>query len=142
MLPSNPLLACAGCATVLTPGIIYRPPEMLLPVECRRSAAIVLPSSDIWAFGVIAYELITGSPAFPSGSSRSDIADQISGRRPLPWEAEGAGERVGRCDALGDMGSVMFACVHRCADKRPTAADVVSRISEVLACAATSTGTV
>jgi hypothetical protein len=48
----------------------------------------VEPSADVWALGMVAYELLTRSRAFPSGMDQDEICDQITGKAALPWEAE------------------------------------------------------
>ena len=114
------------------PGIIYRPPEFLAASEkaAAAGAAAVAPAAaaaDIWAFGVIAYELLTGTPAFPHGSSRTDICDQVSGRAPLPWE-EGSDSRGAIEGQLGNMHTIVLRCLSRATSERPTAQGVVRAI--------------
>ena len=63
---------------------------------------------DIWAIGVIAFELLTGERVFPVVAAESQEAcDErvkagIAGRLPLPWEpkAEGCSERLAKMRGL------------------------------------------
>ncbi|MGC9535337.1 protein kinase domain-containing protein [Streptomyces sp. UG1] len=53
----------------------YTPPELLWP-EIDERGTRVRPSADIWAFGVLAHTVLTGSFALPGGSTeaRADAA--------------------------------------------------------------------
>jgi serine/threonine protein kinase len=66
----------------------FAPPEVVRALQAGKFQMKVEPSSDVWALGMVAYELLTRSRAFPSGMDQDEICDQITGKAPLPWEAE------------------------------------------------------
>ena len=122
----------------MVPGIIYRPPELLAAADtaarAASAAAAAHPAADIWAFGVISFELLTNSPAFSHGSTRKQIADQISGRAGgLPWEAGGPGEPEDpRLALLRGMRPLVLQCLSRNPTERPAAAEVAASVDASL----------
>lgn len=54
--------------------------------ESKEKTIVASPAMDMWALGLMAYELLTDTSAFPMGTSASAVCDQITGRQPLPWE--------------------------------------------------------
>ena len=85
---------------------------------------------DIWAVGVIAFELLTGERAFPTHSmsaveAASAAQEAIAGRALLPWEgsSEATQERLER---LRGLRRTVMRCLERDPARRPTAAALVS----------------
>ena len=64
----------------------YTPPEVIHSLEAGSRTIVADPAADMWAFGAIAYELLTGAPIFPRGTPLPDVLAQLAGRQPLPWE--------------------------------------------------------
>lgn len=58
-------LYAAGKAARLTYSLAYSPPETLKDFNDGERTVVADPSVDMWAVGIIAYELITGKPSFP-----------------------------------------------------------------------------
>jgi serine/threonine protein kinase len=115
------------------PGIIYRPPEVLAATEAGGAALPAQPAVDIWAFGVIAFELLTNSPAFAHGSTRKEIGDQISGRQGgPPWEEVWGPGLEDRLVPLRGLRDLVLQCLSRDPAARPAAAEVVVGVSEEL----------
>ena len=93
-------------------------PEVAAAWETGATSVIVSPAVDIWAFGVLAYELLTHRHAFPRTLSEAAIWDQVTGRVALPWETlDGEGTNNFRARAKG----IVLECLHRDAAQRPTA---------------------
>jgi serine/threonine protein kinase len=93
-------------------------PRYLAP-ECYEGT--FLPASDVFAFGLILFEILAGCPAFPAGMSAYQIAFKVvEGERPeIPDSvARGARELIEDCWAHEP-------------DDRPTFAAIVDRLAEM-----------
>jgi serine/threonine protein kinase len=77
------------------------------------------PAADVWALGIVAYELLSNSRVFPVHVPPETIRAQIMGAQKLPWEAE-----VPR--ALRTAKHSILQCLLRDPDSRPTAAQVAA----------------
>jgi serine/threonine protein kinase/CHASE2 domain-containing sensor protein len=62
-------------------GIILGTPAYMAPEQARGKA--VDRRADIWAFGVVVYEMLTGEPAF-KGRTTSDVLDEVL-HRDVDW---------------------------------------------------------
>ena len=71
----------SGRATLL--GVILGTAAYMAPEQAKGKA--VDRRADIWAFGVVVYEMLTGKRAFDGASSASVIA-AILEREPAPLE--------------------------------------------------------
>ena len=116
---------CAGSTAGLAFSLKYAPPEVIGALESGCRTVHVDAAVDIWAIGVIAFELLTGERAFPvEGMSAAEAEkaaqDAIAGRKPLPWEvlSEGAKERLGKMRGLK---RTVLRCLERDPAKRPGA---------------------
>ena len=99
----------------------YVAPEVLAAVEAGDASIETSAAADIWALGVIAYELLTNSRAFGMGTTRAVITAQVLGREAAPWEQE---PRAVGAKLRGLRRSVM-SCLQRDPEQRPTAAQLV-----------------
>jgi serine/threonine protein kinase len=82
------------------------------------------PSQDIWALGVVAYECLTHSAAFPVFCTREDIDAAAQGTCPYPWEADKRSMLFVKSKAR----PLIEACLSRSAARRPTAQQLLARI--------------
>jgi Tol biopolymer transport system component len=83
----DPSRAAADSPTILTPSMTLRGAVMgtaacMSPEQARGRA--VDARTDIWAFGCLGFELLTGRPAF-AGESTTDILAAVVGRDP-EWD--------------------------------------------------------
>jgi serine/threonine protein kinase len=135
--PSNVLLrsdgSCCltdfGLAGILDGTHAYVPPigtsDYAAPEQRETFAGTdghqMRPSGDVWAFGVIAWRVLTGEMPFPgqSPSSRADSAGQFArGDRPLRAPT----------GLAAHWSSLLMDCLVPQAKARPSAAEVVDRI--------------
>ena len=102
----------------------YSSPEVALAREAGATTVEASEAADMWALGLISFELLTGS-AVLSGPMipREDIMDRLCGRLPLPWEEEGW-ETAETRRSLAGLKSAVMACLQRDPAQRPTAAGV------------------
>lgn len=88
------------------------------------------PAADIWAIGLIAYELIHRQRAFREFSwTFTDVLDAAAAAKAYPWE-----DRPGtfkRDPDLRALGSVVRACLARDASARPTAGQLVQKLNRL-----------
>ena len=77
----------------------------------------------MWALGVIAFELLTGTMLFAHGESRGAAIDKLAGRATLPWEAAGKEAKLAK---LRRLKGTVLACLDRDPAKRPTARALVN----------------
>jgi serine/threonine protein kinase len=124
----------AGHTTRLTFSLAYSPPEALQALQEGGVTVTADAAADMWAISVIAYELITHSPAFPVLAwSRTHAADAALGRRPYHWESQvGTFQNAPELRALG---GAIRACLSRDPAARPTAASLLSEINSLFDCA-------
>ena len=103
----------------------YAAPEVVHALEAGSREIHVDPAVDIWAVGVIAYELLTGERAFPvyavsSAEQQNSAQAALAGRTKLPWEGTGV-ETEAQLQKLRGLRRTVLKCLDRQPDKRPTA---------------------
>jgi WD40 repeat protein/tRNA A-37 threonylcarbamoyl transferase component Bud32 len=95
-----------GDAASLTPtGALVGTPRYLAPELTRGEEA--LPSSDVYALGVVLYECLVGHPPFPAGGGEVPVVElvrQIEAGNPPP-------PRLGR--RLRDLETICLKCLER-----------------------------
>lgn len=116
---SPDLHAHAGSSVGLSFSLLYAPPEVIHAVERKERQVIADPAIDMWAIGVIAFELLTRARVFPARLTRSEVRDQIAGRAPLPWEDPE--HRMEGLKQLRILKRTVLACLSRDPKGRPTA---------------------
>jgi serine/threonine protein kinase len=120
----------AGVESRPTFSLAYSPPETIQRLTDGETTIVAEAATDVWAIGVIAFELCTRASAFPVMIWQHDsIADAALGKRPLPWESEVGTFRT--IPELRALSSVVRACLARNAAARPSAADVVRTLSSL-----------
>ena len=108
----------------------YAAPEVVHTLEAGNRTIHVDAAVDIWAVGVIAFELLTGERAFPvdnicAAECESLAQEAIAGRALLPWEGSSQATQQ-RLRKLRGLKRTVIRCLDRDPANRPTAAALVS----------------
>eukprot|EP00892_Ulva_mutabilis_P000884 jgi/Ulvmu1/10797/UM069_0032.1 len=110
----------AECAQLFS--LHYAPPEVLLAASAGQRTTVADPKGDVWALGIVAFELLTGTRVFKAQADRAEVLPYMSGAQPLPWEAPG---RFGVLRKLGVLRRTVLACLARNPVERPTSGEVL-----------------
>eukprot|EP00892_Ulva_mutabilis_P000459 jgi/Ulvmu1/10413/UM062_0009.1 len=127
-----------GCAadiastTRLTFSMAYSPPEALCTLHAGAHTITSDPASDIWAIGVITYELVLGRPAFPARTwTREQLTHAALGERAYPWEEPNQPGRFRQIPEARALSGALRACLHRDPARRPLAAALGRRLNHL-----------
>jgi serine/threonine protein kinase len=101
----------------------YVAPEVFAAVNAGEEYITVSAAADIWALGVIAFELLSRSRAFPAGISKEAITSQLLGQQALPWEEGGSGNA--ELSKLRGLRRSVLRCLRRNPESRMSAAELV-----------------
>ena len=99
-----------------------QPPEVVT-AHFHGKPIAVHPSADIWALGVMAFEVLSGRKAVASMTKIDLFASE---KLPYPWEEAPDTEREPWRKLR--LWALVKACLSRAPDVRPTAAAVVQRL--------------
>ena len=101
---------------------MYCPPEAVRAKREGAAAFEVSEAADVWALGLISFELLTRKKPFLFMSAL-DIEERLCGVTLMLWEGEDA-ETQQMLKPLGFLRETVLACLHRDPSQRPRAADV------------------
>jgi serine/threonine protein kinase len=118
-------LMLAGSDADIVFSLRYAAPELIMAMEAGNHTIKACAAVDVWALGVIAFELLTGVRTFPVSVTKREVCDCLMGRKPLPWEegSPGAAERVRQ---MGNLQRSVLSCLERDKKLRPTAREVLA----------------
>jgi serine/threonine protein kinase len=105
----------------------YAAPEVVAACEADAHSIVATSAVDVWALGVIAFEMLTRCHAFsyPFSQSLRDVFDCLMGRALLPWEAAAPGGTE-RAAQMGLLRRTVLACLARDPAARPSTRDVLA----------------
>ncbi|KAJ6690133.1 hypothetical protein OIU85_006415 [Salix viminalis] len=111
-------------------GIIAN--EMELSGKKFPDVPLALPESDVYNFGVLLFEMVTGRLPYPVDDvSLEDWAsDYLRGYQPLREKVDPTLESFEE-EKLERIGEVIKSCVHPDPKRRPTMAEVTGRLREI-----------
>jgi serine/threonine protein kinase len=115
----------AGSNAPLSYSLNYSAPEVVLSTSATATISLITPAADVWALGVMAYELMLLKRAFPPGTSEGEIRRRISTPGALPWEQKAP-------MGLRTLRQSVLQCLDRDPGKRPTATDLVASWTNLL----------
>jgi len=93
--------------------ISHMPPELL-------SDGILTPATDIYSFGILLWELISGQSAYPNEEYSEIILEVVNGRRPIIPE-----------DCPPSLALLMRDCWHQDYRIRPTFEEIADRLDNI-----------
>jgi serine/threonine protein kinase len=76
----------AGLSSQLTFTLAYAAPEVVAAFQADQHTLAVHPAADVWALGLIAFEMLTGERIFAPFAEQQDILNAIAGHTAMPWE--------------------------------------------------------
>jgi serine/threonine protein kinase len=133
-----PFLLCAGVAASLEFTLAYAAPEIVAAYEAGKRTEVVDSAADVWALGVIAFELLTDTRTFPADTQASAIIDALLGRAALPWEGPQSDELLPK---LRMFRRTVLDCLNRDAAQRPKIKAVVLAWRGLFSAAVTESAT-
>lgn len=90
------------------------PPELL-------SDGILTPATDIYSFGILLWEMVSGQSAYPKEEYSEIILEVVDGRRPIIPE-----------DCPPSLALLMRDCWHQDYRLRPTFEEIAGRLDNIL----------
>jgi serine/threonine protein kinase len=127
----------AGELAQLSFTLAYAAPEVIAAYDAGQPTHLVHPAVDVWALGVIAFEMLTGETIFEPFTPNVEIMAHIAGRKPMPWEGPRRSELLRKLHVFQNN---VLECLDREPARRPTM-DVVVRGWEHLFRNSTTTST-
>lgn len=109
----------------------YAAPEVAIALTAGMEVVQAEPAMDAWAIGVIAFELLTGRPAFRMELGKQDVIDQLVGKKELPWEGSRFTASVQR--KLGAHRKDVLGLLRRDPEQRLTLYQFLNSCSQMLA---------
>lgn len=120
----------AGLAARLTFSPVYAPPETLRVFHGGATSVTADAAVDIWAIGVMAFELLLHKRAFSALAwPKFDVMYAALGKRAYDWESEVGTFRT--IPELRVLSKVVHACLQRDPLKRPTAAELLHLLNSL-----------
>lgn len=128
---------CAGTDSPapLSTSIRWTPPEIQKARDRKQETMQASSAADIWAFGVMGYEILTEKSAFAPGMPRGAIRRMLIGRAPLPWEDHANSSDLTDDIVDDELKGIILSCLARKPEIRPTAEALALTLQKLLGAA-------
>ena len=103
----------------------YAPPESVLALH-QKTTITAHPNQDVWAIGVLAFEMMSGQLLFPMGSTSAEVQQVLIGERRFPHEEDPSVWRK-----VGKLSTLVQRMLSRDATQRPTAVEVSAQVDNL-----------
>ena len=113
----------------------FAPPELAIALSKREKVFTAHESADIWAVGVMAYEMITGETLFPPGASAEDMKAILTGQQPFAHEV--SPELMSK---LGRLRRVVQSMLSRNPSERPSILHISRKLDDMAMATGATTG--
>ena len=114
-----PVNACSSLMNT-SPNSRWLAPEIIKPLPCATGVAVESKSADIFAFGMLVVEVLTGKPPFEGCGEPGAACRILGGDGPeLPQNA-------GDVDLTDPMRDLIQRCWHENPTERPEIGEVVT----------------
>ena len=97
---------------------------MIRAAEAGAPTMLAAEVVDVWGIGVMAWELLTATRAFPATVRTATVADMLAGRVQLPWERNAVAEQL--VPRLGVLQRSVLRSLSRLPSERPSAAELLA----------------
>ena len=97
---SNSQHECAGEVADMSFTVKYAAPETIRAFRRGAETVKAHPSVDVWAFGMICFELLTHKPFYDIGTTADDVMDVLDSSSLLSSERELDPDIAGNCHRL------------------------------------------
>jgi serine/threonine protein kinase len=114
----------AGTQRTLSFSPLYAAPEVFEAVEASAKTMEADSATDIWALGVMAFELLANTSAFPADVQWDGLKAMLLGKAPLPWEEGGA--KRGSMKELRGLQKTVENCLQRNPRDRPNVTELIT----------------
>lgn len=135
---SYPPLAGEIVPVALTPP--YAAPEVVAAYQQQQATIEASAAVDIWAFGVMAYELLTRTVWF-EGLSQEEMLAAVATQGQLPWERTAPEARRTLRRSLRALAPHVMSCLQRDPTRRPTAAQLATKLDSLYTATTSKTST-
>lgn len=114
-----PVNACSSLMNT-SPNSRWLAPEIIKPLPCATGVAVESKPADIFAFGMLVIEVLTGEPPFEGCSEPGAACKILRGDRPE------LAQNAGDVDLTDPMRDLIKRCWHENPTERPEIGKVVT----------------
>ena len=101
----------------------YAAPEVVQAACAGVTHAPASAAADMYAIGLIAWELLTSETVFAPNMDERDVEQKLCGEQPLPWEEAATADRL--TPRLRVLQRSVLQCLSRDPEERPTSRELL-----------------